>query len=126
MNAHAAAPVPRQHRRPAGTVPLLLGVAVGLYAVFLEHTQGAPAGRAWLVGLITCAVTAVICYAVGRVQDGLMREVRAATYGAVFGGAMGYLLSLSGWTILKASLVGLVLGMSMVVVSFYLFYTHQR
>jgi threonine/homoserine/homoserine lactone efflux protein len=123
MNAHAA--VPAHPHRSAWSIPLLLSVALGAYAAFLEHTSGSSAVKAAVVGLVAGAVTAVVCFAVGRARSAMGRELRAATYGAVFGSAMGFLLSLSGWTVLKASLVGMSLGLGMLAIAFYVFYTRE-
>jgi hypothetical protein len=128
MNAHAA-PAPR-HARPSHrtrtSLPLLFGLAVGLYAAWLDSdNQPADSGRTATIGVVAGAVTAVACYVLGRVQAALPREPRAGAYGAVCGCALGYLFGLSGWTALKASIGGLIVGLAMAAASFYVFYTHE-
>src|SRR5262245_50476372 len=128
MNAQVVT-APR-HARPSGRsgalVPLLLGVATGLYAAWLDsNNQPADSGRTAVIGGVSGAVAAVACYILGRVQAALPRELRAAAYGVVCGCALGYLFSLSGWTVLKASVGGLVAGLATAATSFYVFYTHE-
>jgi hypothetical protein len=133
MNAPAA-PRPR-HRTSSWPLPLfwllplLFGVAVGLYAAWLDSdNQPADSGRTAVVGVVSGAVVAVLCYLLGRGQAALPHELRAAAYGAVCGCALGYLFSLSGWTALKASAGGLIAGLVMTAASFYVFYvfhTHE-
>jgi hypothetical protein len=128
MNAHVV-PAPRHgrpSRRTGTSLPLLFGVAVGLYAAWLDSdNQPADSGRTAVVGVVSGAVTAVVCYVLGRVQAALPRELRAAAHGAVCGCALGYLFSLSGWTALKASAGGLVVGLAMSAAFFYVFYTRE-
>ncbi|MGP4004138.1 hypothetical protein [Streptomyces sp. 8N706] len=117
-------PMPVHHH--AGTslgVPLMLGIAFGLYVAFLESNNGASNTRIIVASLVGGAACAALCFAIGVTQHRMSRETRSAAYGAIFGGALGYMLSVSGQTALEASLVGLTLGVSMAAVTFYVRYT---
>ena len=126
MTTQTATPVRHQHHGAASLgVPLLLGLAFGLYAAFLESNNGASNERILVVSFVGGAICAVLCFALGLVQRRLTRERRSAAYGVIFGGALGFLLSVSGRTALEASLMGLILGLSMGLVTFYVRYTHE-
>ncbi|MFE1346264.1 hypothetical protein ACFW57_16965, partial [Streptomyces sp. NPDC058757] len=55
----------------------------------------------------------------------LPRELRAVAWGALAGGATGFLYSLSGASVLSASMIGLLMGIGVGAGAFYLFYTHE-
>jgi hypothetical protein len=106
--------------------PVSLGVVYGVYLLFLTSSNGVSDGWAAIQGLVAAVVLAAICYFVGRWQHGRMAEAEAAVYGVVFGVAMGYLLSASGETWLRSTLVGLALGASLAVATFYFVYSRGR
>jgi predicted MFS family arabinose efflux permease len=114
-----------RHGKSLLTTPLLLGIAYGLYAAFLTSNHGASSTRIMTVSFVGGGAVAVLSFLLGLVQSRLPRELRAAAYGVLFGAAMGYLLSLSGDTWLKAGFVGLFLGISMGIIVFYIRYTHE-
>ncbi|MGP3927578.1 hypothetical protein [Streptomyces sp. 8N616] len=120
-----ALPGRRRHGRAFVAVPLLLGIAYGLYAAFLTSNNGASNTRIMLDSFVGGAVVAVLSFLIGAAQTRLPRERRAAAYGGLFGIVMGYLLSLSGETWLKAGFLGLILGLSMGLIVFYVRYTHE-
>jgi hypothetical protein len=126
MNAHAAPATRAPIRTSAWTIPLMLGVVYGGYAAFIAGNNGASTTRMTLIAVVGCLGLAVVCFVVGALRARLTREPRAAAFGVIFGCAMGYLLSLSGYSLLKASLVGLGLGLAMAAVSFYWFYGHEE
>jgi uncharacterized membrane protein AbrB (regulator of aidB expression) len=124
MSTQTAMPV-RHHHAASWAVPVVLGLAFGLYVAFLESNNGASDTRTTVSSTVGGAVCAVLCFAIGRLQTRMSRERRATAYGAVFGGALGYMLSISDQTALEASLVGLFLGLSMALVTFYIRYTQE-
>lgn len=129
MNSHAA-PSPRsrpqlQLHTSAWAVPLTLGVFFGGYAAFVADNNGASTTRTTVIAAIGCVALTAVCCAIGALRGSLAREPRSAAFGAVFGCAMGYLLSLSGYSLLKACLVGATLGLAMTAVSYYWFYQHE-
>lgn len=124
---HTASPTSSPHRGPAHPaswgVPAAIALAYCLYAAFVAGGNGHSTGRTWLIALVSAGILAVVCFAVGRWQTGRQPESVGTVYGVVFGCAMGYLLSLNEWSILKASLVGLALAASMGVCAFYVLHT---
>lgn len=132
-----AHPAPHQNasgskRRDMSTAALALPVAAavlyGLWTAFVDRTSGSSLGHAWLLGLIAAAVSGALGLALVRVQSTLITEVRALSYGALFGTAMGYLYSIShsaGPSILESVRMGLIMGAVMFVVSLYIFRTHR-
>ncbi|WP_127360246.1 hypothetical protein [Actinacidiphila soli] len=122
----ATAPTRRRRTtRSSWGAPIELGVVFGGYAAWISNSNGGSTTRTALIAVVGTVALAIVCYVVGRVGPAVARELRAALHGAVFGCAMGYLLSLSGYSLLRASLVGLALGASVTAASFYWFYEHE-
>lgn len=119
MAAHAAAPARRHTALSSGgaALPVLLGVCYFLYALFIGRSVG-PA-------LLAGAVLAVLVFALGRVEDALPRELRAASYGTLAGAAIGYLYSLTDASVLTSVGIGLTVGAGTLAAAFYVFYTHE-
>ncbi|WP_418958150.1 hypothetical protein [Streptomyces tritici] len=106
-------------------MPLTLGVVYGLYASAVARSGGGWSwGQFWL-GLISGALLAGAVYALRRYGRVLPREPRAAAVGALAGGAIGFLLSLSGKSVLSSSVLGLIIAAGTAMGAFYLFYTHE-
>lgn len=99
---------------------------LGWYATSIVRDGGVLTGGQLALGLISGAVLAVLCFGLGRMQKRLPRELRAAAYGALFGGSIGFLYSLSGKSVLAASVLGLLTGVGMLLAAFYVFYTHEN
>ncbi|MFD7661776.1 hypothetical protein [Streptomyces sp. NPDC059788] len=110
-------------------LPVAAAALYGLWTAFVDRTSGSSLGHAWLLGLIAAAVTGVLGLALVRVQSSLITEVRSLSYAVLFGGAMGYLYSISGGasgpSILESVRMGLIMGAVMLVVSLYVFRTHR-
>jgi hypothetical protein len=96
-------------------IPAFIALCYCLYAAFIAGDNGWSTGLTWLIALVS-----------GRWQSGRQPETVAAVYGVIFGLAMGYLLSLNGWSILKSCGSGLALAAAMAVSVFYIDHTHQR
>ncbi|MFI9626877.1 hypothetical protein [Streptomyces sp. NPDC052042] len=137
MATHAAMPTRGRARgrgrRPARrrtmlswAIPAVLGAAYGLYASFILRNNGASGGRQFWYGLITAVVLAVLCYALARIQHGLIPLVRGVAYGALTAASIGLLVGLTGSSVLRSSALGLAVGLGMFVTAFYLFYTHEK
>lgn len=107
-------------------VPASLAVVYMLYTVFLAGNNGYTGGQGWLMGFISAIVVFALCYAIGQLQHRVQPETASALYAVVFGCAMGWLLSLSGQTWLKAGFLGLALAISMGVAIFYVDHSHRR
>ena len=106
-------------------IPATLAVSYCLYTAFIADDHGWSTGLTWLIALVAGAVLGIVCYVVGRWQSGRQPETVAVVYGVVFGIAMGYLLSLNEWPILKSCGVGLALAASMAVAVYYTDHTHR-
>ncbi|MFG2429988.1 hypothetical protein [Streptomyces sp. NPDC048590] len=135
MATHATMPVrrpartrtPVRHRRTplAWAVPLALGVILGFWAFFITRDGGTTTnGQIWR-GVISGVAFAALCFALARVRWSLPREMRAAAFGALTGGAIGYLYSLNQNSVLASGLLGLVVGAGMFCAMFYLYYTRE-
>ncbi|MEU9099173.1 hypothetical protein [Streptomyces sp. NPDC048361] len=138
MAAHASVPVTsrRTDRRTAhrpGTaalaVPVVLGVAYGIWAAAIQRNAGSSGvltGGQIVLGVVSGVVLIALGLGLLRVQSALPREIRAAAYATVFGCAMGFLYSLSDHSVLRSSGIGAIWGGAMLLVSFYVFYTHEQ
>ncbi|MDF6043698.1 hypothetical protein LRD69_16480 [Streptomyces sp. JH14] len=133
MATHASMPTrratPARTRRPSTlswAVPVTLGVIAGWWATSIVRGGGVLTGTQLALGLISGAVLAGLCYALGRAQKQLPVEAKALAYGTLFGGTVGFLYSLSGKSVLAASVVGLVTGAGMLVTAFYSFYVRKH
>lgn len=139
MSSHAAMPTGRfrRHRRAQptppvrsahrvqGVVPVTLGLLYGIYVAFADRDHDPLTGGNILLGVVCGVVLAGLCFLLGRTQSRMVRELRAAAYGSLFGVATGFLISLSHASVLKASALGAVLGAAMMLVTFYIFYTRE-
>ncbi|WP_329615245.1 hypothetical protein OG244_20870 [Streptomyces brevispora] len=114
------------HSTLGWALPVTLGVILGWYATSIVRGGGVLTGGQLALGLISGAVLAVLCFGLGRMQKRLPRELRAAAYGALLGGSIGFLYSLSGKSVLAASVLGLLTGVGMLLAAFYVFYTHEN
>ncbi|MET8324884.1 hypothetical protein [Streptomyces sp. NPDC005181] len=132
MATHASMPArgaaPARTKRPSTlswAMPVTLGVILGWWATSIVRGGGVLTGTQLALGLISGAVLAALCYALGRAQKRLPVEAKAVAYGTLFGGSVGFLYSLSDKSVLAASVLGLVTGAAMLVCAFYAFYVTQ-
>ncbi|MER5738249.1 hypothetical protein ABT117_21560 [Streptomyces sp. NPDC002262] len=125
MAAHAAVPARRAPETHGAVLPVLIGVLYGLYAATVSRHGGALTwGQLWL-GLVSALLLAGGVWALRTHGHVLPRELRAVAWGALAGGATGFLYSLSGASVLSASMIGLLMGIGVGAGAFYLFYTHE-
>ncbi|MFF1919273.1 hypothetical protein ACFVW8_01680 [Streptomyces sp. NPDC058221] len=115
----------RHHSTLSWALPVTLGVILGWYATSIVRGGGVLTGGQLALGLISGAVLAALCFGLGRVQKRLPTVLAAASYGALFGGSIGFLYSLSDKSVLAASVLGLLTGAGMLLAAFYAFYTHE-
>ncbi|WP_262700528.1 MULTISPECIES: hypothetical protein [Streptomyces] len=110
--------------RPSASwgVPAVLAVLYGGWVMFVAHNQGSTIPTAAVFGVVSAAVVGALCYALGRMTPGLMPEIRAVLYGTVLGCALGFLHSVSGGSVYRASGIGLGAGLVMLGMSFYVFH----
>ncbi|MFE9553906.1 hypothetical protein ACFYMW_01900 [Streptomyces sp. NPDC006692] len=135
MAAQASVPA-RSHRhgrpiahRPSGAVlaiPVVLGVVYGIYAAAIDRAGGPVTGGNIALGVVSGVVIMALGIGLLSIQSSLSRERRAAAYATLFGVGIGFLHSLTGESIIRASGMGLVFGGAMFAASFYWFYTHEN
>ncbi|RSS57884.1 hypothetical protein [Streptomyces sp. WAC06614] len=124
--AHAAPAARGRHLdRAALTVPLVLGLLYGVYAAFMKRQTGPVDAGNVFYGILCGVVFAACLVAMARVGPRMMRELRAAMYGAFAAIAMGYLYSLTGDSVLRSVWIGLLTGAGVGIVAFYRYYTHE-
>ncbi|WP_326611319.1 hypothetical protein OIE62_21820 [Streptomyces scopuliridis] len=104
---------------------LLLGIAYGVYASYIARGGGPATYGQLALALISGALVALLVFGLVHVQHRLMREVRAAAWGVLVGGGMGFLYSLTNHSVLLSSGIGLAIGAATVVVVFYALYTRE-
>ncbi|WKU45304.1 hypothetical protein Q3V23_15190 [Streptomyces sp. VNUA116] len=107
-------------------VPLTGGVALGLFAIFLAGNNGYTTGAAVVIGVVAGLIAMAAGYALLRERNTMIAEVRAAAFGALFGGSMGFLHALSGGTVIRSAGIGVLTGLGMGVASYYVFYGHEH
>ncbi|WP_328537703.1 hypothetical protein [Streptomyces sp. NBC_00344] len=127
MATHAAVPAPRrQHLSTAAwALPVGLGVAYGFYAAYIQSSGHGLSTAQLVVSLVSGIALAALAFGLGRIQHRMSRELRSAAYGVLFGGAMGFLYSMTGESVLLSSFIGAGLGAGMLITVFYLLYTHE-
>jgi hypothetical protein len=124
-------PVSRRHARPRHlspllmAVPLVVGISYGSYAAYLQRDGGPATFEQLWLALISGAGIAVLTLLLGRFQHALRRELRAGAYGALVGGALGFLYSLSESSPLRASGMGFGVGLATVLATYYMFYMRE-
>lgn len=104
-------------------ISLLVGIAYGAYASFIARGGGPATYGQFALALISGAGLALLVFGLVRVQHRLMREVRAAAWGVLVGGAIGFLDSLTHHSVLLSSGIGLTFGAAAFTVIFYVLYT---
>ncbi|MBT2407967.1 MULTISPECIES: hypothetical protein [unclassified Streptomyces] len=134
--AHAAPTAPRRHRqmaapdmkhlsRSAFTGPLLLGLVYGVWAAFIKRQTGPVDAGNVFYGILCGFLFAACLFALARVGPMLAREAHATAYGVFAGIAAGYLHSLTNQSVLRATTVGLAVGVGVGLLAFYRYYTHE-
>ncbi|HWU10281.1 MAG TPA: hypothetical protein VN520_28580 [Streptomyces sp.] len=121
----ARTPAHHGHSALAWAVPLALGVVLGLWAFYITRDGGETTGGQIWLGVVSGAVFAVLCHALVRVRWALPRELRATAFGVLAGGAVGFLSSLNGNSVLTSSAIGLAVAAGMFCLMFYLYYTRE-
>ncbi|MFJ4920361.1 hypothetical protein [Streptomyces sp. NPDC088725] len=133
MATPAAAPARHRARRPghhvspfAPALSIFLGICYGAYTSFLARGGGAATYGQLALALISGLGLAVLVFVLTRFQRVLPRELRAAAYGVLIGGAVGFLHALTGASIYRSCGIGLGVGIGAVLISFYWFYMREQ
>jgi hypothetical protein len=106
-------------------VPVVLGLVYGYWAAANRRSGGEITGWNLLFGFVTAIAFMVLYAAVRYVAARMIREVHAIMWGAFAGGTFGFLYSQTDASVLRSSLMGLVIGAVCFVVLFYRYYTHE-
>jgi hypothetical protein len=106
-------------------IPLLLGIIYGAYAAAIARSGGAATWGQLALALISGAALAALLFGLVRVQNSLPRELRAAAWMLLVGGSVGFLYSLTGHSVLLSSVIGLAVGVSTFIATFYRYYTRE-
>lgn len=113
------------HTAMAWAVPVLLGVIYGFYAAFIRRDGGPSTGGQVALGFAAGVAFAVLCFALARFQYVIPREARAAAYGALTACAIGFLVSLTDTSVLRSTILGLVVGVPVGLAMYYFFYSRE-
>ncbi|MEW2139130.1 hypothetical protein AB0892_21485 [Streptomyces sp. NPDC005409] len=133
--AHAAPTAHRRHgwqssdmghlSRSAYARPLLLGLVYGVWAAFIQRQTGPVDAGNVFYGILCGALFAAIVFGLARIGPRLKREAHAAAYGVFAGIAAGYLHSLTNSSVLRATVIGLFVGLGVGGAAFYRYYTRE-
>ncbi|WP_369272262.1 hypothetical protein AB5J55_21675 [Streptomyces sp. R11] len=115
----------RTHRVASVAVPVVLGLVYGYWAAANRRSGGEITGWNLLFGFVTAVAFMVLYVAVRWVASRVIREVHAVLWAAFAGGTFGFLYSQAPNTVLRSSIMGLVIGAACFVVLFYRYYTHE-
>ncbi|WP_420034453.1 hypothetical protein ACN2WE_19690 [Streptomyces sp. cg28] len=130
--AQHAAPAPRRASSglslasAAVTVPLITGILYGFWAANIERFgQGVTGGNVAL-GFVTGIIVAALCFGIhqwSRQQAGRHLGLRAVTWGAFAGIAIGFLRSLGSGLVLWPIVLGLIVLAATSAMVYYRYYT---
>ena len=115
----------RAHTIARRTLPVVLGLVYGYWAAAINRDAGPITGWNVLFGFVTAFVFAVLHLAVQAVAPRLRRELHAALWAAFAGCAFGFLYSQAGDSVLKSTVLSLVIAAAVFVTAFYRYYTHE-
>lgn len=117
----------RPYGRAGVVIPVLAGMAFGAYTGFLDRNNGASTLNAYLLGIVGALVVGAISFLLGLRQAATPREGVATAYGALFGSAMGFLVSLNGAnSVLKSTVMGACWGLGMFICAYYILLWHRK
>ncbi|MFJ8311832.1 MULTISPECIES: hypothetical protein [unclassified Streptomyces] len=114
-----------QLSRAVLAIPVVLGVVYGFYAAYIQRGGGAITGGQIVLGVVSGLLMIILGAGLLSIQSALPRELRAGAYATLFGAGIGFLHSLTGESVVRASGMGLVFAGVMFAASFYWFYTHE-
>ncbi|WP_329119811.1 hypothetical protein [Streptomyces sp. NBC_01465] len=133
MAAHAAVPAGRRKSQKsdphssaiAFPIFAVIGAVYGFWAAFNLRDGGPVTGGQVAVGFISGGAMIVLSVGLYLVKDRLPRELRAAAFGVLVGGSLGFLYSLTGASILRSVGLGAAFGAATAAAKFYVYYTHE-
>ncbi|MEV0642874.1 hypothetical protein AB0I77_49845 [Streptomyces sp. NPDC050619] len=115
----------RVHRMARIGIPVVLGLVYGYWAAANRRDGGPVTGWNILFGFVTALAFIVLCIAVATLAPRLKRELHSLTKSGFAGAAFGFLYSQSGASVLRSTVMALLVTAAIFAVFFYRYYTHE-
>ncbi|WP_328439603.1 hypothetical protein OHA71_25595 [Streptomyces sp. NBC_00444] len=115
----------RTHRIARYAIPVVLGLVYGYWAAANRRSGGEITGWNILFGFTTALAFIVLCIAVAILAPRLKRELHSLTKSAFAGAAFGFLYSQTGASVLRSTVMSLLITAAIFTVFFYRYYTHE-
>ncbi|MET9576311.1 hypothetical protein ACLQ2D_19865 [Streptomyces sp. DT199] len=115
----------RTHLAVKVGLPIVLGLVYGYWAAANRRDAGPITGWNLLFGFVTAVVFAALFAAVCALAPLLRRELHALCWFVFAGGAVGFLYSQTGASVISSSGLGLAVGAGVLAMVFYRYYTHE-
>uniref|UniRef100_UPI0034E019FD hypothetical protein n=1 Tax=Streptomyces flavofungini TaxID=68200 RepID=UPI0034E019FD len=127
--AHAAplhhVPAARSTATSVWALPLLLGLVYGFWAATNRVHGGQVTVGKVMLGVVSGLVLAVLVVVLHRAGEKLPLELRAASWAALSGVALGFLVSQSGRSALSCVALGLATAAGVLVMTYYRYCTRH-
>ncbi|GAA3990441.1 hypothetical protein [Streptomyces plumbiresistens] len=115
----------RVHTVARYAIPVVLGLVYGYWAAANRRDGGPITGGNVLFGFATAIAFIVLCIAVATFAPRLQRELHSLTKSGFAGAAFGFLYSQAGASVLRSTVMGLVIAAAIFGVFFYRYYTRE-
>ncbi|MGW1539236.1 hypothetical protein ACWCPM_02875 [Streptomyces sp. NPDC002309] len=117
----------RTHLIARWSWPVTLGLVYGYWAAANTRAGGPITGWNWLFGFLTALVFVLAYIAVREIAARMPHPAARALVWAVFAAlAFGFLYSQTGYSVLRSSMMSLVVGGGFLVTLFYRYSTHEK
>jgi EamA domain-containing membrane protein RarD len=113
------------HKAAKWAVPVLIGLVYGYWAAANRRDGGPITGWNVLFGFLCALAFAVLYVAVRAVAPRLRREPHTLLWFAFTGVTFGFLYAQGDVTVLRATVMALVVAAGVSAVLFYRYYTHE-
>ncbi|MDG9718490.1 hypothetical protein [Streptomyces sp. DH24] len=115
----------RVHTAAKWALPLVLGLVYGYWAAANRRGGGPVTGWNLLFGFVTALVFMALYVAVRALAQRLRREPHALLWAGFAGAAVGFLISQTGSTVLRSTVLALAVAAGVFAVAFYRYYTRE-
>jgi FtsH-binding integral membrane protein len=106
-------------------LPLVLGLVFGYWVAANRRGGGPVTGWNLLFGFVTAFVFMAVYVAVRAVAPRLKREAHALLWAGFAGAASGFLISQTGASVLRSTVLALVIAAGFFAVLFYRYHTRE-